>query len=297
MKCRVARDWLLRAENPGDLGQAYPGVVEHVRACPRCRRVLRDVRRLEELWRELPLPASMESAKAAFLEQHAPDTLPLPRRRWGGNLVRLAVAAALFLVVGLASWHLLRTPEVQTAEAVLDQLIDWNLQLSHTDDPEERVKLFQAKKAEFTQLAQKGDVPVEQKELVEKLLENADWLAKSDDDPLEEANRFGELADDMIDKLTAAKDEQTVSKLAESYSKLTKKGINDNLKQVAKEEKLKAKQKAELKKMLAQEERRLEKLEKAMQQSSAQAQKHLKQAVSVTGNHPHKKKKSNPPGK
>ncbi len=212
MKCRLARVWLLRAENPGDLPHAPPAVVDHVRACPRCRRVLRQVRQLEERWRELPLPAGVEAAKAAFLERHAPRTLPMPRHRvWLRTLVGAAVAAALLLAVSLVSWQLLQPEPVQSAENVLDRLIDWNLTLSHTEDAQERAKLFKEKHAEFAALLKKGDVPDDQKELAENLMENADWLARSDEDPLEEANRFSQLADKMVDKLSAAGDARDAS--------------------------------------------------------------------------------------
>jgi hypothetical protein len=212
------------------------------------------------------------------------------RRRWWVGLARVAAAAVFLVGVGFASW-MLRQPHSATAETVLDQMIEWNVALSQSDDAGEKTKLFKEKAKQFAALVKKGELPEDQQELAEKLLTNASWLAENEDDPLEEANRFNDLADEVVEKLSKAKDEKTINQLAESYTRLAEKGINANMQQLSKQKKLEAKQQEELKKLLIKEEQRLKKLQIALQQQrTAQAQKALKQAVSVTGNHPQKKK-------
>jgi hypothetical protein len=288
MSCSSSKKWFLEAESPGALDLAPPDVVAHLRSCRSCRRLLRRIRTVEEQWRELPLPSGVNQARDAFLARREARQLPVrahPRQR---NLLRLAVAAAVLLVVGVAG--LIITDRLQAEGDLLDRMIDWNLALSQSDDPTERSRLFQKKSEEFAELMRKGDLDEDQQKLAKKLLENAKWLV-SNDDPLEEAERFSELADEVVEQLQETKDAQKVDRLASTYSRIAQKGINDNLEQIGNLDRLKPQQQAALNKMLGREAQRLEKLNRSLQQTPARAQKSVRQAVSVTGNHSHQKKK------
>ena len=82
MTCEPARDWLLhadRTETPS------ADVAEHLHACADCRALAARLDRLEACYRALPLPTSVDTAKAAFLERATvrPADMPSPvHRRW-----------------------------------------------------------------------------------------------------------------------------------------------------------------------------------------------------------------------
>src|SRR4051794_20095092 len=56
MICQTATDWLLTADHPVRLLDAPPDVAAHVRGCPACQQVMTRVARLDQAWRELPVP-------------------------------------------------------------------------------------------------------------------------------------------------------------------------------------------------------------------------------------------------
>src|SRR5436305_3139025 len=104
MTCEPARDWLLhadRTETPS------ADVAEHLHACADCRALAARLDRLDSCYRALPLPASAESAKAAFLGRAtvrpAAASPPVSRRfaapRW-------LLAATVLVAVGLGAWVL-----------------------------------------------------------------------------------------------------------------------------------------------------------------------------------------------
>jgi len=68
MNCIETRDLLLQAESLAELQEP---TIAHVRECAACGQLARDVERLEQEWRELPLPASADVAREAFLTQLA----------------------------------------------------------------------------------------------------------------------------------------------------------------------------------------------------------------------------------
>src|SRR5262245_54256651 len=135
MDCAKSQQWFLEAEVPGDLSQAPPEIVEHLRFCPACTRLLEQICQMEDQWRQLPLPAGVEQARENFLARRnlrQARTTPSRRRRL---LVRVAVAAAVLLAVGLAGWLWILP---QAEGDLLDRMIDWNLALSQSEDPTER---------------------------------------------------------------------------------------------------------------------------------------------------------------
>src|SRR5437879_4492150 len=130
MICPTARDWLLQANHPVRLADAPPDVAAHVHGCPDCQQVMAKVARVDEAWRNRPLPATVHSTKAKFLEETlnrpAPPRIPA-RRRWvlpAG--VYAAVSLALLLAIGLTIWLAPARTAHAGSEVVIDKLIDWN---------------------------------------------------------------------------------------------------------------------------------------------------------------------------
>src|SRR5947209_20502932 len=129
MTCDPARDWLLHA----DRVDAPPAdVVEHLRACADCRALAARLDRLESCYRAMPLPASAESARVAFLGRATirPAVISAPAgRRWLA-VPRWLLAAVLLAAVGLGVWALVTPGEARASGGLVEQLLDWNLELA-----------------------------------------------------------------------------------------------------------------------------------------------------------------------
>jgi hypothetical protein len=287
MKCDKAKDWLLQAETPAALSTAPREVDEHVRACPECRRLLQKLVRLEEDWRALPSPPGLEAAQWRMLKKAAavPPRL-LPRRSGFRYVGAWAAAAAILIAAGIGIWFAIK-PNPPPKSNVIDQLIAWNLDLSQVRDKNERQRLFQARLDSIKTEVQSSPLGDEEKQLAGKLLDTAAWLTENDD-PLDEADRFSELADEMVERLQAAPNADA-GQLAKRYTDMAKTGINANLERLPK---VPADRALKLEKLIQHEQKRAEQLSATLKQAPAAARPELRNALAVTGNHPHKKGKS-----
>src|SRR2546423_5380591 len=68
MKCEAARTWLTQCDSMQV--RTWPKkIVRHVRRCQPCRHFARGILRIEEGWRNLPLPEEGKAPSPAFLKQ------------------------------------------------------------------------------------------------------------------------------------------------------------------------------------------------------------------------------------
>src|SRR5437773_5935151 len=105
MICQTAGDWLLHADHPVRLGDAPPDVAGHINSCPDCQQVMAKIARLDQAWRDLPLPATAHSTKKEFLAKTLNRPSVPARRRWVlPASVSATVSLALLIAIGLAVW-------------------------------------------------------------------------------------------------------------------------------------------------------------------------------------------------
>jgi hypothetical protein len=147
--------------------------------------------------------------------------------RW----VRWALAAGLLIACGGLIYQFGPSSEAQAAPDVMQQLIDWHLELSDAD-ADHRQAIFDQQASELTRALDQAKLPAEDAELGRKLIDEAQWLVKNHD-PLAEATHFNKLADHMLGRLnvTAAvpdKHNSKVSKVAREYSK-AEEGVRNNV--------------------------------------------------------------------
>ena len=141
MTCQEIQDRILSADDPHDLGDELDA---HVFACADCSAFVRRLVAIESAARELPVEGS-EVAKAAVMRRVRAGQLRPARRlvlrpMWG------LVAAVLVVGIGLGIY--LAQPPVASA-AVVDQLVDWNLELANAPGAQEREHLYTSRAGAF----------------------------------------------------------------------------------------------------------------------------------------------------
>jgi hypothetical protein len=310
MDCQQARTRLLQAEDPRPDGSAE--LAAHLESCAACRRLSAKVLRLEQAWRDLPLPARAEQAREAFLTRL--PRRPVRRRQarvapppwWRTAPARWAVAAvaASVVIAAVALWlffpHkpvLLR--EAQAPSRFVERLLDWNLALAQATSPAERTQLYNAQAAAMKSDLQEAPLLAEDRELADTLVANAGWLAEHDD-PVAEADHFNDVADKLLAQMhaaTNANDSQRVARLTDFYSRVEEIGVAANLKRAEIVGPMPQGQEEKLQKVADRQEHQTETLEKlANRAPDKQAQKKIQQAHAAAKKHkpkpkPHRPKK------
>ena len=222
MKCETAQEWLLQCESLQP--KSWPrGVVKHLRVCTTCYQFGKGVKRLERAWRNLPVPAECEPAKANFLAKladlkqterhkpkrgHRPKKLPTPHRpTWGMRW--LAVAACLF--IGIIGVGLLIPGRQKTDDTgaiasanVVDRIVEWSVDLAKADS-EDRKQLFDEYEGSFRTDLKKAVLAPEERQLGEELLDLDGKLAVAAD-PLAEAEIVTAIADKLMSQAVVAVD-------------------------------------------------------------------------------------------
>jgi len=235
MDCPEVQEWLLRSDLP-EAGTGPADVAGHLEHCAACREFGARLTRLEEAVQAMPAPEGADAARRAFLKRLAPATAArqAARLRFAHHLARWgpALAAALLLLAaGIGIWLL--TGGAQTAEAatVLDQLVDWNLELADAAAPAESDQLYAARAASLERTAREGKLSPEDQELAGALLENGSRLRKSAD-PLAKAESLTDMADVLVRHMNAAAvrgDMKKLQRLVRCYDRLMERGVDANL--------------------------------------------------------------------
>jgi hypothetical protein len=298
MSCSHAKEWILQAALPEELAAAPPDVAAHVRECGQCQRLIQKLNRMERSWRDEPLPESAETARELFLSRQAVEpSRPVaagPRRL---VLARWAVVASVMLCVGLSVFFM-SSPQTARADSdVIERLVDWNLELSESTTPADRERLYSERIESLKSDLAKTKLSDEDRSFAESLLENGRFLTSSTE-PLEEAERFNVLADQIVDRVNIAatrSDAVAAKKNANQYSRIAATGIDAKLeRELAKAAKIaKADEafKQRMEKLEAREMNRLKKLEAIHKNAPDPARKEVRKMLDQTQPKP----KKNPP--
>jgi hypothetical protein len=233
MTCKDTRDWLLQSDLSDD-EPAPPGAAEHLVACEACRRFADRLRRLEEAVRGLPEPEGSAAARDAFLRRldAAGAARRPPRRLDLGRRVRWLAAAAVLGALGLGVFVLtLGVGRPSEASAVLDALVDWNLDVSNVPSGSERDRLYAARIQDLEGRVRAVEFSAQERELARSLLENCSRLARTDD-PLAEAEGFTDVASVLVRQMgdaAPAGDVKKTKRLGAYYSRVKRRGLDPTL--------------------------------------------------------------------
>lgn len=288
MTCESARDWLLQADTPTNLAAAPVEVKAHVGTCAGCQKRIRDIAAFEANWRSLPVSPRAEVAKTRFLkhlQQPTPAVPPARPKRLTKALAWIGVAA-LFLIAGagiLFYWP--NQQPVQAQSDVIEQLVDWNLELTEAPTPADRERIFTEKHEKLKVRIKQDKLNDADRELAENLLANGTWLVKNDD-PVEELHRFNRMAERMMEKMQHASDRadaQLAERMARQYAKIAERGIDGNLERIRFAKGLDPERKLKIKQMLKEDQDRDRMLIILVEKGNAASQKELKKALELSG--------------
>ena len=242
MKCKSVQIWLQQVETlhvkdwPRNMNR-------HLKRCAACAKSARQLYKLEEGWRNQPVPEGCDQAKADFIEKLStldqPEKREKPARRekrvkpamprptirlW--NPTRWAAAAAVVLV-GISAWLLWPAPSRASSD-IVERLIEWNLAMTNPD-PNGRKRLFEEHEAKLRKDLEDDNVLLsdDDHKIAKDLLENGCWLA-ANDDPFAEAERMTDMADKLALRADVAEkrgDEKDKERCAVCYMRFCEKGV------------------------------------------------------------------------
>jgi len=301
MNCQQAQDLLLT----GDVPQST-ALAAHLDGCAACRRTAAGLAMMDGAARAWPLPPQAGLAKARFVAQYqlAPDApAVLSARAKSGAKINiydrwrlhrwrnLALAASLLICMGLALWALTTGDEHQAvaSEALVDRMVDWNVQLAQAQTPQQREQIFAGHATAFAQELAQKPLAADEQALAQKLA-SAGSVLKTNDDPLTEAESFTDIADLLLQRMNGATlrgDTKLVRRLSRNYALISAHGLNSRLAGAQKLHGLSLERQRHLKDLLGRNVQLQERLTDILEKSPAASQREILRELGLT-KMPHK---------
>lgn len=210
---------ILAADSAIDLAAA-PQLAEHIQSCAECRGVATKLQKLERAVAHMPAAEGADAARHAFLarlggaQSVQVAAAPRPLRFRNKPVIRLALAASILLAIGLL-FILTDFSPVQKAEAnetVVDRLVDWNLQLADAESDQQRQVIF-ADLGPLKSDLDRSHLAAPDRQLAQKLIDSGTSSMSHDNDEIDQAQRLGELADAVLERMDGASESRDVEAL------------------------------------------------------------------------------------
>jgi hypothetical protein len=221
-----------------DVSRPTAEVSAHLAGCAACQKLVADLTAVESAVRAVPTSEIAIASRDAFLTRIAPT--PRPRRRRGYRRMAAAfavLAASLVIGIGLSAWLPQRPKDngqrqqavAHAKPVVVEELIEWNLELTEAEIPTERQQLVRERLPQLQAKIQSSNLSTEDRAFAEQLLVHAQRMSEAAD-PVEEAEAFHGLADTLLVRLDTMVDDPDRSEFyAKLYSQVRDRGIDANL--------------------------------------------------------------------
>jgi hypothetical protein len=281
MTCQEIQDAVLMAEDVSKETAKGTELGRHIESCAACAAFVERLTRVEATAKSLPVPAGSHEAKRATLTQ-IKWVASHPRRRFFLRPSFLSAAAAM-IVFGIGLGIYLAQPG--KASAVVDQLVDWDLELADAQGPQQREAIYRTRAPQWESQIRNASLTTEDQQYASALLEHGRWLS-TNPDPVDEAVRFSELADLIVNRMNtaaASNDARAVRRFGQHYGRIVQRGIGDKLERMGANASISSEAKRKLDKIArhnAENERRLQIL--AEKSSSQASQREFKRALEVS---------------
>ncbi len=277
MTCDETRDALLSADGPDR------STADHLAGCAACASFASEITQLEQRYRSLPLAPEADAARIAFLSR-----MPIARPRPWWSPPRWIAAAAVLTVVGLSLFFLAPTPEAQASPALIERLVDWNLELSQASTPAERGQIFATQQAALKHEVERAPLPAAERELAQTLLDNGTWLA-AHDDPVATAERFSGLADQLMERMQTAserRDMKAANRFAHLQNLVAEQGVAGHFQKAQASGALDFENRRRLENLILRDEGRMKKLVELLERNPDISRKELRKALDIQPKNP-----------
>jgi hypothetical protein len=259
MNCQAVRDRLMQGESL-QVKDWPRSMNRHLKECPTCAKLARNLYKLEDAWRNQPIPEECEAAKATFLDKlnsmaappqveadEQPATVKFeqpakprkagkqkgsskPARRQPGSMRWAALAAMVLIGISVVAVMFATNNKAQANDSdIVERLIDFNLELTNAE-PNERKKVYDKRAADLKKAMEKAGPILSKDELARanKLFEDSGFLA-TNDSPVEEAKRLTAISDDLLTWAEAAEssgNKKEIERFGGRYAKFWNEGVS-----------------------------------------------------------------------
>ena len=205
--------------------------------------------------------------------------------------MRWLVAASVLLAVGVGGSLLISTPRKAAASTdLVERLVDWNLDLTQAPSAADRSRIYSGQASALRAAVQKATLPEDDRELAESLLATAPWLTEHDD-PLAEADRFNDMADKLMKRMSRATrggDNRRAARYARLYRQVADRGIEAKVDTLRKSGSLNFEQQRRVERIILHDADRMNAVLALLEQAPDSTRKEIKQSLGITRKHPRK---------
>jgi hypothetical protein len=284
MDCQQVQEWLFRTDvlHPESVDHEHAA---HIDSCVDCRGVAAGIKRLEQDWRDMPLPASALAAKAKFLTtldsgMRKPQSVRFPARRL---VLRSALAASILLAASVGGLLLLDLSRASASARLVDRLVDWNLELADASSITARAEIYDEQGDSLRNEVAGANLPDTERAFAQELLTNAAWLSENND-PIAEADRFAAVSQSLLERMELARknnNSKELRRLIKLYARVTKLGVEPKLKKILIAGGLDFEHMRRLEKIVLKDKLQRQKLESLLERSPDATRKQIKKELEI----------------
>lgn len=160
------------------------------------------------LWREGRVIAAQRGLDRPVAEAGPPvEVADAPLRsvdststagRWRSRAVKAAAIVCFGIALGVfLNLCFMPASSRDNGPEVVEQLVGWNLDIAEAPTHDQRQVIYDTRAVGMRELLDDAKLAQEDRELAQTLVDTSSWLT-ANDDPVAEAERFGDIADQLL---------------------------------------------------------------------------------------------------
>ncbi len=273
------------SKNPPGRSDSSRALADHVSACAACQRRLGDLARIEQTWRAIPLPTNAQTGPDRFRSSSPASAALPPTRNSRPKLpVRWLVAASILIVAAISGGLFMRASTRHRLNGCRGTAGRLEPEPGSCPSVVERGQIYADHVTRFQDELKRAEVPAHDRDLVQTLLERAPELVRIPD-PLAEADRFNELAEKLLARMSDATqggDTRRINQSAALYRRVAELGIEPKLEVLEASRSLDFERLRRLERLILQDSDRLNTLVKLLERAPDSSRRQIKRALGIT---------------